>query len=289
MDKHVSHGVELLRSLKWVLFWMSLALICNVGVYFFMGKELALQFFGCYLIELSLSVDNLFVFISVFLSFGIKNKGQHRVLAYGIMGAIVLRFAFIMLGVKIIARFEWVLYIFGIILIISGVRMIMDKGEHDSSRGKGWALKIMGKFIPIAHDYTGDSFIVKRKGKWMATPLLAAVIVVEFSDIVFAVDSVPAAFSISVHPFIIYVSNIFAVLGLRQMYFVLEHIHSRFRYVKYGVGGILFFTGIKLGGLYFGFDISTKLSISFILITIVLSAALSVVASKRIDAKKAKL
>ncbi|MGI6751215.1 MAG: TerC/Alx family metal homeostasis membrane protein [Anaerovoracaceae bacterium] len=283
MGRGISRGDDFYRSLKWILLWMGLALICNIGVLVFMGKELALEFFGCYLIELSLSVDNLFVFMGIFISFGIRNKGQHRVLAYGIIGAIILRFLFIMLGARIIGRFEWVLYILGGILIIGGIRMVLEKGGHDGV-GKGWIIRVMGRFMPIAHDYTGDNFIVKRKGRWMATPLLAAVFVVELSDIAFAIDSVPAAFSISTHPFIIYVSNIFAVLGLRQMYFVLEHLHERFKYIKYGVGGILFFTGTKLGMLYFDVDISTRFSIMFILTTIILTMILSVHSGRNIRA-----
>lgn len=269
-------------SVKWMLFWIVLALSFNAGILYFCGQQRALEFLGGYLIELSLSMDNLFVFLTIFSSFGIREQAQHRVLGYGIIGAVLLRFVFIFFGVKLVAMFEWLLYVFGGILIINGVRMLgddEDKDPHDS-----WIIKGLSKLLPMTRRSHGDRFLVKEGNrKWVFTPLFAVLCLVEFSDILFAMDSVPAVFSVTTDLFIIYTSNIFAILGLRRFYFVLEHLQRRFQYVKYGVSVILVFTGMKLGGLAFGWHIPIPESIAFIGVTLIISIIASAAVSKGQD------
>lgn len=269
------------KSLKWVAFWMVLALLFNVGVYFFMGGQAALEFLGGYIIELSLSVDNLFLFITLFTAFNVPIKYQHRVLTYGIAGAIILRLIFILLGVTIVTKFEWVLYLFGFILILSGIKMFRDKGEekdiHDSK-----VLKVFKKIMPVTDDFHEQKFFVRVNGILHATPLFAVLIMIECSDILFAIDSVPAVFSVTTNTFLVYTSNIFAILGLRNLYFVLADLHERFQYVKYGVATILTYTGCKLALLMFGIHVPTLLSIILIISILVISVVASIYATKNL-------
>ena len=255
---------EIKHAIKWVCFWMAMAALCCTAVWMFMGSKSGLEFAAGYLIELSLSVDNLFVFMSIFMAFGIKEEAQHRVLSWGIMGAIVLRFLFIFFGLKIVTSFGWILYIFGAILIINGIKMLAGKEEEIKPQDSR-IIKIVGKILPMTEGFKGKKFMVRVKGRRVFTPLFAILCLVECSDIIFAIDSVPAVFSVSTNLLIVYTSNIFAILGLRQMYFVLEHLQERFQYVKYGVGIILMFTGIKLLAVIIGLHISTVLSICIIL------------------------
>lgn len=273
-----------MKPLKWVLMWIGLALIFNVGVFYFLGAEKALEFTGGYLIELSLSIDNLFVFITVFTGFQLNEKAQHRVLHYGIIGAIILRFVFIFFGVKLVTMFEWVLYIFGAILIINGIRMFKkeeEKDPHDSPVVRG-----ISKIIPMTTYFEDEKFMTKIDGKRLFTPLFAVLCLIEFSDIIFAIDSVPAVFSVSTDLLIVYTSNMFAILGLRQLYFVLEHLHKQFQYVKYGVAVVLIFTGVKLAALMFDFHISIPVSIAIIVGVIAVSIVISVVVSKGQEKKE---
>lgn len=269
---------SILKPLKWVFFWIGLAVLFNLGIWYFLGGQKALEFAGGYLIELSLSVDNLFVFITIFTSFRLNEHAQHRVLGYGILGAIVLRFVFIFFGVKLVTTIEWVLYVFGAILIINGIRMFIkekEKDPHDSP-----IIRALSKILPMTTYFQDEKFMIKKEGKRFFTPLFAVLCLIEFSDIIFAIDSVPAVFSVSTDLLIVYTSNIFAILGLRQMYFVLEHLHDRFQYVKYGVGLILCFTGIKLVALMFDFHISIPISIAIIIGVLAISIILSAVVSK---------
>ena len=268
------------KALTWVAFWVGLALCFNAGIFFFSGKEKALEFFGGYIIEQSLSIDNLFLFIMVFSSFGIKSEHQRRVLNYGIAGAIVLRLIFVLLGVTIVNKFHWVLYIFGIILIVSGAKMMFQEDENKDFKDNK-IIKILGKIIPISNELEGEKFFVRKNSILYATPLFAVIIVIEFTDILFAIDSIPAIFSITTDPFIVYTSNIFAILGLRSMYFVLGKLHEKFKYVKYGVALVLVFTGIKLAILYFHIEIPIELSLGIIFSVLVISVIASVVFSKK--------
>ncbi len=259
---------------------IAIAVAVGIGIYFFMGQQAAFEFFGAYLIEFSLSIDNLFVFITVFTAFRVPVDYQHRALAWGIWGAVILRFVFIFLGVSIVEKFEWVLYIFGFILLYSAYHMYKGDEDDDKDVTDNMGYKILAKFIPITKDFVGNHFITKIDGKWHATPLLAAVVVIEASDIMFAIDSVPAALSVSTNMFLVYTSNILAILGLRQLYFVLEHLQERFAYVRYGVAIILGFTGVKLAILMFHIHIPILLSIAFILTVLVGSIVLSIYKTK---------
>ncbi|MEG1336135.1 MAG: TerC/Alx family metal homeostasis membrane protein [Clostridiales bacterium] len=275
------------KPLSKVLLFMGAAMLFNLGILYFMGTQAALEFLGGYLIEFSLSMDNLFVFISIFTAFGITEHAEHRVLTYGIAGAIILRFVFIALGVQVIEHFEFILYIFGVILIFNGVKMCVGK-EKEQHPENSKVIKIFRKIMPITPDFVGEKFFVKQNKILYATPLLAVLLIIEFSDILFAIDSIPAVFSVTTNVFIVYTSNIFAILGLRQLYFVLLHLQERFRYVKYGVGLILAFTGTKLGLLAFDVHISIPVSIGVIVATITLSIILSIIISGR-QAKKDNL
>ena len=271
-------------AFKKVALIVGLAMVVCAGVYFFMGQQAAFEFLGAYLIEFSLSIDNLFVFITVFTAFRVPVDYQHRALAWGIWGAVVLRFVFILLGVSIVEKFEWVLYIFGLILLYSAYHMYKgDDDDEDKDVTDNMGYKILSKFMPITKDFVGNHFIAKIDGKWHATPLLAAVVVIEASDIMFAIDSVPAALSVSTNLFIVYTSNILAILGLRQLYFVLEHLQERFAYVRYGVAIILGFTGVKLAILFFHIHIPILASIGFIFSVLVGSIILSIMKTKNVE------
>lgn len=267
------------KALYWVAFWIGLALCFNAGIYFFMGKEKALEFLGGFVIEKSLSVDNLFLFIMVFASFGIKQELQRRVLNYGIVGALILRLVFVLLGVTIVNMFHWILYVFGAILIISGIRM-MFKHEENTNLKDSKVLKLLGKIVPVTETFEGDKFFIRKNKVLYATPLFAVLILIEFTDIIFAVDSIPAIFSITTDPFIVYTSNIFAIMGLRSMYFVLGNLHEKFKYVKYGVALILTYTGIKLSALIFHIKIPIEVSLIIIFVILAGSIAASLLISK---------
>lgn len=276
------------KAIKYVLLWIGIAVLFNVGVYFFEGYHKALEFLGGYMIELSLSVDNLFLFLILFTSFGIKPQYQRRVLNYGIFGAIVLRFVFILLGITIINKIHWILYVFGIILIVSGAKMMFSKdeaGDHKDSK----VLKLLGKVLPVTDTMHDEKFFVKINNVLHATPLFAILVLIEFSDILFAIDSIPAIFSISTDPFIVYTSNIFAILGLRSLYFVLAAMQEKFKYVKFGVALILMFTGVKLGILFFGLEIPIIYSLLVIFTILLASVVISILVNNRQQKKKEEI
>ena len=257
---------------------VAFALLCCGGIYLWMGEQAAMEFWGAYLIEFSLSIDNLFVFITVFTAFRLPVAYQHRVLAWGIWTAVVLRFIFIFLGVTIVEKFSWILYIFGAILLVSAWHMFKGDDENEEKDvTQNLAYRLLKKVMPITSEFDGNHFFTKKEGIRCATPLLAALLVIEASDILFAIDSVPAAFSISTNLFLVYTSNILAILGLRQLYFVLEHLQERFQYVRYGVAIILGFTGVKLLSVMFGIHISIPVSIGFIFLILTGSIILSMV------------
>ncbi len=239
------------KALLWVVFWMGLAAVFDAGIYFYLGKVKALEYLGGYFIEQSLSLDNLFIFLLIFSSFGIPSIYQRRVLNYGIIVAIILRLVFIVLGVTLVKRFEWILPLFGLILIVSGLK-IFFKTEDTYNFKESRILKLLGKIMPISAAMEGERFFINRNRMLYASPLLAILFLVEGSDIIFAIDSIPAVFSLTTDPFIIYTSNIFAILGLRSIYFLIEKLHHAFHLVKYGVAVILVFVGIKLSILIFG-------------------------------------
>ncbi|AND85750.1 TerC/Alx family metal homeostasis membrane protein [Clostridium tyrobutyricum] len=267
------------KSLIHLGFWIGMALIFNAGIYIFMGHEKALAFLGGYVIEQSLSLDNLFLFLIIFECFAVNPQYQKRILTYGIIGAIILRFIFIILGVTIINQFHWMLYIFGIILIISGIKMIF-KNDVVVNFKNSRVIGLLEKIIPVSDKIEGEKFFIRKNKILYATPLFAILILIEASDIIFAIDSIPAVFSITTDPFIVYTSNIFAILGLRNMYFLLEKLHNNFAYVKYGVACILIFTGIKLSITFFHINVSVITSLAIIFSILLTSIFVSIILSK---------
>lgn len=268
------------KSMLTLGLWVGLALLFNIGIYIFMGSEKALSFLGGYVIEQSLSLDNLFLFLLVFEGFSIKPEYQKKVLTYGIWGAIILRFIFIVLGITVINKFHWMLYIFGLILIISGIKMFKENDKVNNIKDSK-LLKFINKIIPVSDKLEGEKFFIRKNKKLYITPLFAVLLLIEGSDIIFAIDSIPAIFSITTDPFIVYTSNIFAILGLRSMYFLLYRLHEKFAYIKYGVACILIFTGIKLLALLFNIHISVVVS----LVSIFTILAISLLASVFINNK----
>ena len=282
--EHHEHKIRnAIKSLKWLIFWISLALIFNVGIFFVEGQAKAEEFLAGYLTELSLSIDNVFVFLMIFQTYNIKEHAQHRVLSWGIIGAIVLRFFFIFFGVALVTSFQWVLWIFGAFLIVQGVRMVLPEKEEDPNQS--FVMRNIRKFFPMTDDFRGEKFFVVENGKRLITPLFAVLVLIETSDILFAVDSVPAVLSISTDLFIVYTSNIFAILGLRQLFFVVEHASERFEYVKYGVAIILTFTGVKMLLGIVHIHIPTFVSICVIggilFLSIIISALISKAKTKK--------
>ena len=237
--------VSIRQALLWTLFWIVLALLFNIGIYFFMGLIYALEFLTGYLIEKALSMDNIFVFILIFTYFGIEPRYQHKILFWGILGAIVMRAFFILAGVAIISRLHLVIYILGAFLIYIAVNMAFQ-GEREIHPEKNPALKFFSRLFPVDRSYRGGHFFIRKEGRLMATPLFIVLIVVETTDLVFAIDSIPAILSITLHPFIVFTSNVFAILGLRALYFAVSGIMRIFAYLHYGLALILAFVGVKM-------------------------------------------
>ena len=241
----VSHEVRAGEAMIWSGVWIALALLFNLGLYYLRGPEPALEFLTGYLIEKSLSVDNIFVFLLIFTYFRVPPRYQHRVLFWGVLGALIMRAILIALGISLIQRFHWVIYVFGAFLILTGVKMALDKDkEIDPERNP--ALRLFRRFAPVTNNYQEGKFFVRQGGRRFATPLLIALLVVETTDLVFAVDSIPAILAITRDPFIIYTSNVFAILGLRALYFALAGVMRSFHYLHYGLSAILVFVGAKM-------------------------------------------
>ena len=240
-----SHEIKIKEALIWSAVWISLALIFNYGIYVFLGKEKAIEFLTGYIVEKSLSVDNLFVFIMLFTYFKVDVKHQHKVLFWGILGALVMRAIFIFAGVALINKFHWIIYILGALLIFTGIKMLFHKEENiDPDRNP--FVKLFKKIFPVTEKEHGDKFFVRLNGRTVATPLFIVLLMVEFTDLIFAVDSIPAILAITNDTFIIFSSNVFAILGLRALYFALAGITKYFYYLKYGLSAILVFVGIKM-------------------------------------------
>lgn len=271
-----------------LIFWISISILFNIFIYLTRGQTAAVEYFGGYILEMSLSLDNLFLFIMVFSNLGIREEYQERVLLYGVAGAMVLRLIFILLGVNIVNRFHFVLPLFGLILIYSGFAVFKKKNE-DKKFNNNFLIKLVKKIIPVTDIFYGQAFFVKQKKRIYATPLFAALIIIEGSDVIFAIDSIPAIFSITTDTFIVYTSNIFAILGLRSMYYVLAKMNTKFRFMKYGVSGILIFTGIKLISLIAKIQISVTNSVLIILSILLLSILLSIIFSNTATNKNKKI
>ena len=274
-----SHVISVKEALIWSAGWIFISLTFNVGIYFWFGYESALQFLTGYLIEKSLSVDNIFVFAILFSYFKVKPEYQHKVLMWGILGALIMRVALIAVGTALISNFHWVIFILGAFLVYTGIKMAFQK-EISVHPERNPVVNLAKKFIPMSNDYDGDKFVTVIDGKRIFTPLIVVLIVVEVTDLMFAVDSIPAIFAITTDSFIVYTSNVFAILGLRALYFALSGVLEMFHYLKYGLGLVLSFVGTKM--LISEFYI---ISIPVALGTVAAILILSVIASIMIPAK----
>jgi tellurite resistance protein TerC len=273
-----NHEVKIKEALAWSGVWILLAIFFAAGIFYVYGKTKALEFLTGYVIEKSLSIDNIFVFIMIFGYFGVKAHLQHKILFWGVMGALILRALFIVLGVSLINSFHWIIYIFGAFLIITGVRMLFEK-EKKLEPDKNPLVRLFKLFMPVTNDAPEDRFFVKKEKRTFATSLFIALIIVEFSDLIFAIDSIPAVLAISNDTFIVYTSNVFAILGLRSLYFALSGIMQYFYYLKYALVAILVFVGTKM--VLSGFlEIPIWLSLS-IIIGLLLIAILGSIIRKR--------
>lgn len=261
--------------------WVSLALLFGLAIFFVEGPRHALEFYTGYILEYSLSIDNMFVFIMIFSYFAIPPQHQPKALIWGILGAVVMRFIFIFLGVKLISAFTWTIYLFGALLIFTAIKMLLQKEEDGFDPSQSFILKVFKRFMPIKTTHQGSEFFIKEGAKWFATPLFATVLVIEMSDLIFAVDSIPAVLSITQDTFLVYSSNIFAIIGLRSLYFLLSGMAGKFPYLKYGISVILFFVGVKMIISHY-----VKIPVVLSLGVIVILLAASIFASKLFPPKK---
>jgi tellurite resistance protein TerC len=269
-----THEPTFRATIAWVAFWVGLAAAFNVFVWWEYGADAAMMFTAGYLLEEALSVDNVFVFSVIFAFFAVPREWQQRVLFWGILGALVLRGVFVGLGAALIHRFEWVLYIFGVVLIVTGIRLLRHDDDDEMDPSRNLLVRLAKRIVPVTPDYVQDHFFVRQDGRWMATPLFLVLLTIESSDVIFAIDSVPAVFSVTQDPFIVYTSNIFAILGLRSLYFLVQNMVDRFHYLKYGLAFILIFIGVKM---LVGYWVHTPVWLSLLVIVVLLG--LSVAAS----------
>ncbi len=285
-----AHEVSFKEATTWSVVWVSLALLFNVGFYYYAASNFpadvawtkSLEFLTGYIVEKSLSVDNIFVFVMVFAYFAVPAKYQHRVLFYGIVGALIFRAIFIAGGAYLM-QFHWVIYLFGAFLIITGIKMMLVP-DKEIDPDKNILIRLFKRLVPVTSEYHGQKFFVRLKGVLHATPLFIALLFIEVTDIIFAVDSVPAIFAITKEPLIVFTSNIFAILGLRAMYFMLAGAVDKFHFLKYGLSIVLIFVGLKMVWLndYFGGKFPISYSLGFILGIIGLSVLVSLMFPKKL-------
>jgi tellurite resistance protein TerC len=275
-----SHEISFREALIWTIVWVALAMAFNAGILYYLGTTKALEFFTGYLIEESLSVDNLFVFIMIFSYFHVSRAHQPKILKWGIIGALVMRALFIFLGIGLFNRFHWMVYLFGGLLVVTGIKMAFG-GEDKVDPEKNLLVRLVRRFVPITKRIYGDRFFIRRRGVLAATPLLLTLLVVESSDVIFAIDSIPAILAVTRDPFIVYTSNVFAIMGLRSLFYLLSNVMEMFVYLKLGVSVILAFVGAKmiLSSIY-------PVPIYFSLGVIVGVLAISIITSVTIGAKK---
>jgi tellurite resistance protein TerC len=250
-----AHRVSIREATIWSIVWVTLSMLFNLGLYFFWDRvapaseytnsEAALAFFTGYLLEKSLSVDNIFIFVVIFTFFAVPAAYQHRVLFWGILGALIMRGTLIVIGTALLKEFHWIIYLFGAFLIFTGIRMAIQRDEEVHPE-QNPVVKLLRRVMPVTENYEGDQFFVRRMGKLMATPLFLVLLIVESTDLIFAVDSIPAIFAVTEDPFIVYTSNVFAILGLRSLYFLLAGVVDKFHYLKLGLSAVLVFVGVKM-------------------------------------------
>lgn len=241
-----AHEVRLREAATWSAVWVVVSLLFNAGIWLFAGKDLALQFLAGYLVEKSLAVDNVFVIALIFSYFAVPALYQHRVLFWGILGALVMRGAFIAVGAYALERWHWTLYVFGGLLLVTGIKLALRRDEEAIDPAGNPVLKLVRRLVPVSKTYDGQRFFTRENGRRMATPLLLALVMVEVTDLIFAVDSIPAVFAVTSDPFVVYTSNVLAILGLRSMYFLLAGVVHRFVYLKMGLALVLVFVGAKM-------------------------------------------
>ncbi len=258
-----SHEVSVREALGWSLVWIALALLFGGGVWWMFGGSFGLQYLTGYLIEKALSVDNIFVILVVMQFFAVPKQYQHKVLFWGILGALVMRAVFILLGAALIQRFGWVMYVFGAILIYTGIKLFRQT-EEDVDPSKNLVFRLFRRVVPATTTYHGGRFTIVENGRRLATPLLFVLVTVEATDVVFAVDSIPAIFAVTKDPFIVFTSNIFAILGLRSLFFLLAGVMGKFHYLKYGLGAVLLFVGGKMLIHYFHIVIPIGISLAVV-------------------------
>lgn len=270
-----AHEIKVKEAVLWTIFWIVLSLIFNAGIYFYFGYQKALLFFTAYLVEKSLSMDNIFVFLMLFTYFKVNPIYQHKVLFWGVLGALIMRAIFIFAGIALIEKFDWILYIFGAFLIYTGYKMMKEK-DKEIHPEKNPVLKAARKMLPVTRDYRNGYFFVKENGKRFVTPLFIVLLVIESTDVVFAVDSIPAVLAISHDPFIVYTSNVMAILGLRALYFALAAVMRLFRFLHYGLSVILIYVGSKMIVAQLGYHIPTEISLGVIAFVLTISIVTSI-------------
>lgn len=268
-----AHAIKYREAVTWSAVWVTLAMLFASLVFLYQGKQRGLEFLTGYLIELSLSVDNLFVFLLIFSYFKVPARFQHRVLFWGVLGALFMRLTMIFVGAALINQFEWIIYIFGAFLVYTGIKMFKQE-ELDIQPEDNPAVKFVTRFIPITRHYEEQKFFTRQNGKLTGTLLLLVLVIVEFTDLVFAVDSIPAIFAITTNTFIVYTSNVFAILGLRSMYFLLAGVVDKFRYLRFGLAIVLTFIGMKMLVTAVGIHIPTWFSLVFVA-TVLLGSVLA--------------
>jgi tellurite resistance protein TerC len=278
------HEVRPKEAAIWTGVWVALAMLFAAGLFAFYGHQVGLTFLTGYVIEESLSVDNIFVIVLIFDYFRVPRICQHRVLFYGILGALIMRGLFIGIGAVLIAKFHWILYIFGAMLVITGVRMAF-RADDEFNGDDNPVVKVVRRFVPISRSYQGKHFFTVEAGQRVATPLLLVLVLVEVTDLIFAVDSIPAIFGVTQDPFIVFTSNIFAILGLRSLYFLLAAVVDRFYLLKYGLALILTFVGVKMLSERF-FEIDIVLSLVIILGILAVSIVASMIWPRRVPAER---
>jgi TerC family integral membrane protein len=274
-----AHTIKYREAWLWSGVWVMLAMIFAGIVFYYLGSQSGFEFLTGYIIELSLSVDNLFVFLLIFSYFKVPAKFQHRVLFWGVMGALFMRLTMIFVGAALINRFHWIIYIFGAFLVYTGIKMFRQE-EIDIQPEQNLLVRAVTRFLPITRHYEEEKFFTKANGKRTGTLLLLVLMVVEVTDLVFAVDSIPAIFAVTTNTFIVYTSNVFAILGLRSMYFLLAGVVEKFRYLRFGLAIVLTFIGLKMLASAVGFHLSIKISLVFVALVLVGSVVASLVISQ---------
>jgi tellurite resistance protein TerC len=283
-----AHSVSFRQALTWSIIWVLLALAFNAGIHLFLGPTKALEFFAGYVIEKSLSVDNLFVFIMIFGYFKIRAEHQARILKWGIIGAVVLRALFIFTGIELLTTFHWMFYLFGALLLYTAWKMAFG-GEDEVDPEKNMLVRFARRLFPITKRVHGDWFFVRRRGMLVASPLFLALVMVESSDVLFAIDSIPAIFAVTMDPFIVFTSNIFAIMGLRSLYFLLASVMGMFVYLKLGISAILAFVGGKMIATAVGIHIPVELSLLVIFTCLALSISASLILGKKRNLQSAEI